>query len=109
MVREQYKVALFTQIDLTEWVEESFSGATQYTIKEERGEKLLQACADMSISALYKRVKIDLNEISYLISWLWRVIKVKFLCSIDCNACCYYGPAYYESQKYNDGGRCRQL
>ena len=66
------EVARFSEQDLKQWKIKSFSGETQYHIEEKNGAHVLSASADMSASALYKRIKIDLTQTPYL-NWSWQV------------------------------------
>jgi len=56
------------------WAEKSFYGQTQYTIIESNGDKVLLAESKNSASALYKKVRIDLEKTPYL-NWSWLVVK----------------------------------
>jgi len=67
-------VGEFSQMDLSGWDEKSFSGTTDYKIAGEQGQKHLQANANAAASALFKKIKVDLNETPYL-NWSWRVDK----------------------------------
>ncbi len=64
----------FSRMDLSGWDEKSFSGTTDYKIASEEGQKHLQANANAAASALFKKIKVDLNETPYL-NWSWRVDK----------------------------------
>jgi hypothetical protein len=64
----------FSNIDLSGWDEKSFSGDTKYEIGKQSELNYLHASADKSASALYKKVKIDLDKTPYL-NWSWRVDK----------------------------------
>ena len=67
-------VGEFSRMDLSGWDEKSFSGTTDYKIAGEQGQKHLQANANAAASALFKKIKVDLNETPYL-NWSWRVDK----------------------------------
>lgn len=64
----------FSNMDLSGWDEKSFSGETKYEIGKRSESSYLYASADKSASALYKKVKIDLDKTPYL-NWSWRVDK----------------------------------
>ncbi len=66
------KIGFFSEMDLAGWKEKSFNGNTEYKIRSVDGYKFLQASADMSASALYKRVKIDLNK-TPILNWSWMI------------------------------------
>ena len=65
-------VGKFSQMDLSGWSEKSFSGETNYEIADEDGSKHLRAQANSAASALFKKIKVDLNETPYL-NWSWRI------------------------------------
>jgi|TARA_B110000238_G_C16125294_1_gene438944 hypothetical protein len=65
-------VGEFSNMDLSEWDQKSFSGKTSYEINSQSELAYLYASADNSASALYKKVKVDLNTTPYL-NWEWRV------------------------------------
>ena len=71
---ESVSVGLFSNMDTSGWKEKSFNGNTQYQIISEQGKTSLRAVADMSASAFYKKIKVDLNTTPYL-NWSWRVDK----------------------------------
>ncbi len=71
---EFISVGNFSQKDLSGWKEKSFSGNTQYEFLEQQGEVFLQAAANMSASALYKKTKVDLTKTPYL-NWTWQIDK----------------------------------
>ncbi len=64
----------FSSMDVSGWDEKSFNGDTSYEIEEQSGLSYLYASADKSASALYKKIKIDLDKTPYL-NWSWRVDK----------------------------------
>jgi hypothetical protein len=62
----------FSSMDVSGWAEKSFSGETIYEIQAQQGLTYLHAMADKSASALYKKVKVDLNKTPYL-NWSWKI------------------------------------
>lgn len=66
------QVARFSEMDLEDWTSKSFSGNTEYSITKKDGRHVLSANADMSASALYKRIEVDLEQTPYL-NWSWQV------------------------------------
>ncbi len=64
----------FSSMDISGWDQKSFSGETLYKIESQSELSYLYASADKSASALYKKVKIDLEKTPYL-NWSWRVDK----------------------------------
>lgn len=71
---ESVSVGEFSVMDLTGWKEKSFNGNTKYQIIDKQDEVYLQASADMSASAYYKKIKVDLTKTPYL-NWSWRIDK----------------------------------
>lgn len=65
-------VAKFSEMDLTAWENKSFEGETQYSLIEQEQTRYLQAKSEQCASALYKKIKININESPYL-NWSWRV------------------------------------
>lgn len=65
-------IARFSQMDINNWREKSFAGNTQYKIRKLQNAYVLQATADMSASAFYKRVKVNLQETPFL-NWSWLI------------------------------------
>jgi hypothetical protein len=63
------------------WEEESFKGHTRYRTVEIDGRAALEAVAEGSASALYRRMDIDLDETPFL-HWSWR-IEATFGAGID--------------------------
>jgi len=63
----------FATEGLAGWDEKSFSGQTQYTLVERDGIKVLSAESKSSASALYKKMRIDLEKTPYL-NWSWLVV-----------------------------------
>ena len=70
----RHTVGAFTQKDLMGWSEKSFNDNTQYKIIDNESNSYLQATAQASASALYKKIQIDLNKTPYL-NWSWRIDK----------------------------------
>jgi hypothetical protein len=66
------QIARFSEMDLSDWENKSFEGETQYSIKGEEQKFYLQAESKQSASALYKKIKVNVNETPYL-NWSWRV------------------------------------
>jgi len=62
----------FTKDGLVGWSEKSFYGQTQYSIVECNGDKVLLAQSNNSASALYKKIRVDLDKTPYF-NWSWRV------------------------------------
>ncbi|MBV1929984.1 MAG: DUF3047 domain-containing protein [Gammaproteobacteria bacterium] len=69
---ETIALSQFAAEGLAGWSEKSFYGQTQYTIVERNGDKVLLADSKNSASALYKKVRIDLEKTPYL-NWSWLV------------------------------------
>lgn len=65
-------VALFSAMDLDGWENKSFDGHTEYSLAEEGQQSYLKAKSIQSASALYKKIKVDVQETPYL-NWSWRV------------------------------------
>ncbi len=72
LTEDTVEVARFSEMNLSDWENKSFTGKTQYSIKEENKNSFLQATSEQSASALYKKVKININETPYL-NWSWRI------------------------------------
>jgi hypothetical protein len=66
------QIARFSEMSLSKWKNKSFEGKTQYSLKENGQNSYLQANSMQSASALYKKVKINIDETPYL-NWCWRV------------------------------------
>ena len=64
-------VGNFSNNDLSGWKERSFEGNTQYTLVEKEGQTSLHADAQQSASALYKKIKVNIQEYPYL-NWSWK-------------------------------------
>lgn len=65
-------VITFSEKNLNDWENKSFSGETHYSLKEENQKPYLHATSSQSASALYKKVKININDTPYL-NWSWRI------------------------------------
>ena len=66
------EVGRFSLMDLQHWDEKSFKESTHYSIKRVQDNYVLHASANMSASALYKRIKINLRETPFL-NWSWSI------------------------------------
>ncbi|MEM8843413.1 MAG: DUF3047 domain-containing protein [Pseudomonadota bacterium] len=64
-------VGNFSGNDLMDWNSRSFEGNTQYILSDEDGVISLQAEANQSASAFYKKVKVNIQEYPYL-NWSWK-------------------------------------
>ncbi|OUS17226.1 hypothetical protein A9Q88_05210 [Gammaproteobacteria bacterium 50_400_T64] len=71
---ETIPVSQFDHEGLKGWTEKSFSGNTQYTLIKREGSQVLMAESKSAASALYKKVRIDLEITPYL-NWSWLVTK----------------------------------
>lgn len=71
---ETITLSQFATEGLADWAEKSFYGQTQYSIVERNGDKVLLAESNNSASALYKKVRIDLEKTPYL-NWSWLIVK----------------------------------
>ena len=67
-------VGVFSKSDLSGWSQKSFSEETLYEIESQEGLHYLSANSEMSASAFYKKVKVNLSDTPYL-NWSWRVDK----------------------------------
>lgn len=65
-------VSFFSEMDVSDWREKTFSGNTQYEIIKSQDKYVLQATANMSASALYKPINVNLRETPYL-NWSWAI------------------------------------
>lgn len=70
---ETIAISQFASQGLNGWAEKSFSGHTQYTVVERDGHKVLRAQSRASASALFKKIRIDLEKTPYL-NWQWLVV-----------------------------------
>jgi hypothetical protein len=61
----------FTQ-GMDSWDERSFAGNTRYSVVDVDGRAALEAMAEGTASALYRRQQIDLEKTPYL-HWSWRI------------------------------------
>ena len=71
---ETIAVSDFPTTGLASWSEKSFSGQTQYTIVKYKGDQVLLADSKNSASALYKKIRIDLEKTPCL-NWDWLVTR----------------------------------
>lgn len=71
---ETIALSQFATEGLAGWSEKRFYGQTQYTIVERNGDKVLFADSKNSASALYKKIRVDLEKTPYL-NWSWLVDK----------------------------------
>ena len=69
---ETVQIARFSMMELDGWKNKSFEGETKYSIKTEQQKAYLQAESMQSASALYKKVKINIDATPYL-NWSWRI------------------------------------
>jgi len=54
------------------WSKKSFSGETQYTVTQDKGQPSLRATSNGTASALYYKIEYDPREYPY-IAWKWKV------------------------------------
>lgn len=66
------QVARFSAMDLSGWENKSFEGETQYAITNGNNNAYLSAKSMRSASALYKKIKINIDDTPYL-NWSWRI------------------------------------
>ena len=69
---ERVNVGLFSADGLDGWEEKRFAGATEYTLTEEDGHRVLRAASHGSASGLYKTMRVDLMKTPYL-HWSWKI------------------------------------
>lgn len=74
-VAETVLVADLSQSGFSSWQSKQFSGRTDYVTTQIDNQKALKAVTRSSASALYKKLKIDLNKTPYL-NWSWRIDNV---------------------------------
>ena len=65
-------IADFSHSNLDGWKNKSFDGETSYAFTQENQTTFLQADSKQTASALYKKIKININETPFL-NWSWRV------------------------------------
>jgi hypothetical protein len=65
-------IARFSMMELDGWENKSFQGETNYSIQNDEQTPYLQAVSKHSASALYKKIKVDIDNTPYL-NWSWRV------------------------------------
>ncbi len=63
-------IANFTQGELLNWEEKSFSGSTEYQLKSIKGMTALSAKSRNAASGLFKEIEINLQQTPYL-NWQW--------------------------------------
>ena len=66
------EIGNFSKKDLDGWKKKSFAGETIYKINTENKKSYLHAKSIQSASALYKKIKVNINETPYL-TWSWRI------------------------------------
>ena len=66
------QVAVFSMMKLDGWDSKSFQGETHYSFDTENQKNFLRANSNQSASALYKKIKVNIDETPYL-NWRWRV------------------------------------
>jgi hypothetical protein len=66
------RIARFSMMELDGWENKSFQGETNYSIQNNEQTSYLEAVSKHSASALYKKIKVDINNTPYL-NWSWRV------------------------------------
>ncbi|MEM7401052.1 MAG: DUF3047 domain-containing protein [Pseudomonadota bacterium] len=69
---DQITIGNFSSMDLAGWKNKFFAGKTSYKIEQENKNYFLLARSTRAASALYKKIKIDINETPFL-NWSWRV------------------------------------
>ncbi len=69
---ETIPVSQFGVEGLNGWESENFVGETRYTLVEQNGVTALKAESRGSASALFKKIRIDLDKTPYL-NWAWMV------------------------------------
>ncbi|MEZ0122241.1 MAG: DUF3047 domain-containing protein [Candidatus Reddybacter sp.] len=67
---EIISVSQFESEGLNGWAEKFFSGQTRYTLVERDDGHVLLALSKATASALYKKVRIDLEKTPFL-NWGW--------------------------------------
>lgn len=70
--QEIIRVAQFSAKSLKDWENKSFEGETLYSIKDENEKFFLAAESTQSASALYKKIKVDIDTTPFL-NWSWRI------------------------------------
>jgi len=69
---ETISVSQFEVEGLNGWAEKSFSRETRYSLVERDGSQVLLAQSKATASALYKKVRIDLDKTPFL-NWRWLI------------------------------------
>ena len=72
ILKNVVEIGRFSHMDIQAWDEKSFKGNTQYSFHRTPHNFVLQAQAQASASALFKRIKIDLQTTPYL-NWSWLI------------------------------------
>ena len=65
----------FTEYGLTHWIEKSFSGHTQYVLRNDGDEKIVHATANSSASGLFNKHTINVER-ETRIAWRWKINKI---------------------------------
>lgn len=68
-------VGAFSRGELDGWDRKQFQGLTDYRLVPDQGRQALRAESRAAASGLYKRVRIDLDQTSYL-HWSWKIERV---------------------------------
>ncbi len=71
---EIVQIGQFSKMDLDGWENKLFAGETKYSIKSIDKNSFLHAESIQSASALYKKIKVNINDTPYL-NWSWRIDK----------------------------------
>jgi len=71
-VVQQLDVGQFSDGQLADWQEKSFSDETRYELTEIDGRRVLRAQSNGSASGLYRKQRIDLYRYPFL-NWEWRI------------------------------------
>ena len=69
---EKITIGSFSNMDLADWKNKSFVEKTSYVITQENDKYYLQAESKQTASALYKKIKINIENTPFL-NWSWRV------------------------------------
>ncbi len=68
---ERVDVGLFSKNDTSGWEIRDFAGATEYSLAEVDGKRVVVADSWQSASAFYKKIDIDLDK-TPILNWSWR-------------------------------------
>jgi len=71
---ETIAVSAFATEGLKGWDVKHFAGETEYTLVDKDGEQVVKALSQASASALFKKIRIDLDKTPYL-NWSWLVAR----------------------------------